>query len=302
MGLHELGNAEFQRFLDDLAETCVARDGVGIAAPQVGENKRVIVVNIDPNNPRYPDRLEFPLTIVINPVVKSRAGELCSDWEGDLSVGLRGIVPRASSCTVTGMDRHGNAVAFDLRDAFHARVFQHEIDHLDGVFFIDRVQRTDTLAELPEWETYWKGSLPYGATPQWDRVALFLMRLTHEISAWASVVLIPKPSGEALYCAAHYRLPADWARLDNRLDSSSMNARAFVNQQEVVDNEGDVTLPPTDQEVSRHRITASAVVLVPGVGTLEVLANTAGYRFDDSRLQTMRATAETVAQYVSGSL
>lgn len=79
-------------------------------------------------------------------MITSRSESIHNDWEGDLSVDLRGLVPRSSTCTVEGIDRDGKAVAFELQDAFHARVFQHEIDHLDGVFFRDRVLRKETLA------------------------------------------------------------------------------------------------------------------------------------------------------------
>ena len=145
----ELGEARFQSFLDDLAETCIANNGAGIAAPQVAVNKRVIVVNVDPANPRYPGHLPFPLTIVVNPTVENRSDTTSEDWEGDLSANLRGLVPRAESCVVTGLDREGNDVRFDLWEPCHARVFQHEIDHLDGYFFIDRIVKKETLLELP---------------------------------------------------------------------------------------------------------------------------------------------------------
>jgi hypothetical protein len=128
----------------------------------------------------------------------------------------------------------------------------------------------------------------------WRSIVPELKRLTEDLSAWAAVVLIPK-SEEALRCAAHYGLPADWGQSDNRLDSGSMNARAFLTQQEVVDNAGEVTAPPGEHEVSQHVITASAVVIVPNVGTLEVLANTSGYHFGDEQLQRMRECAQQVA-------
>jgi hypothetical protein len=127
------------------------------------------------------------------------------------------------------------------------------------------------------------------------------MHLTDEISGWAAVVLIPKSSGEALYCAAHYQLPDDWAALDNRLDSGSMNATAYLSQEEQVDNDAKNTAPPTNQAVSYHSITASAVVLVPSIGTLEVLADRQGYRFGDKQLQAMRLTAAAISQLVSKS-
>lgn len=153
----ELQTTNFQTFLDQLAKICVASKGVGIAAPQLAVNKRVIVVYIDPENPRYIKKKPFPLTIIINPKLVKLASETEEDWEGDLSVDLRGLVPRAVSCVVNGWDRNGNEVSFDLTDNFHARVFQHEIDHLDGVFFIDKVKRLETLSEYKEWKKYWEG-------------------------------------------------------------------------------------------------------------------------------------------------
>lgn len=154
------------------------------------------------------------------------------------------------------------------------------------------------LLELPEWETYWKGAQPFGITPEWELVALLLMRLTHELSAWSAVALIPKSTGDALRCAAHYRLPKDWAQLENRFDSGSMNSRAFLNQQEVINNEDIVTLLPTNNEVTHHRVTASAVVLIHNIGTLEVLANSDEYRFEDKQLRVIRDAAATIAEYM----
>lgn len=152
----ELTTKSFQRFLDNLAQTCIKSNGAGIAAPQVGVNKRVIVVNVNPKNPRYPGRKYFPLTIIINPRVTSHSRQMKEDWEGDLSASIRGLVPRPKNCTVVGLNRDGNKVTYKLTD-FHARVFQHEIDHLDGIFLTDRVKRKETLSEIAEWEKYWRG-------------------------------------------------------------------------------------------------------------------------------------------------
>lgn len=152
----ELKGKRFQKFLDDLTTLCVKNNGAGIAAPQVGVNKRVIVVHVDPTNPRYPGREEFPLTIIINPKIIKKSKEIKEDWEGDLSVDLRGLVPRSESCIVKGLDRFGKEVEFNLDYDFHARVFQHEIDHLDGTMFIDRVKNTKSFSEYKEWKKYWK--------------------------------------------------------------------------------------------------------------------------------------------------
>lgn len=152
----ELKTTDFQKFLDDLIVTCDKNDGVGIAAPQVGVNKRVIVVHVDPNNPRYKSKPAFPTTIVINPKITDKAKIQKDDWEGDLSCGFRAAVPRATWCRVEGLDRHGKPVKYNLQNDFHARVFQHEIDHLDGKFFIDHVKRYETISETAEWKKYWK--------------------------------------------------------------------------------------------------------------------------------------------------
>lgn len=152
----QLQTKTFQKFLDDLAVLCLANNGVGIAAPQVGMNKRVIVVHVDPKNPRYLGRKAFPLSIIINPKIVSQSKNKQEDWEGDLSVDIRGLVPRSVTCSVSGLDRHGKSVIFVLENDFHARVFQHEIDHLDGIFFLDKVKDTKTLTEYEEWKKYWK--------------------------------------------------------------------------------------------------------------------------------------------------
>jgi peptide deformylase len=152
----ELKTKTFQKFLDRLCAICDANEGVGIAAPQVGVNKRIIVVHVDPKNPRYPDKKPFPLTVVLNPKIIKKSKAVEDGWEGDLSASLRAVVPRAKTCVVTGLDRQGNPLRLDLDYGFHARVFQHEIDHLSGVMMIDRVKRRETICELPEWKKYWK--------------------------------------------------------------------------------------------------------------------------------------------------
>ncbi len=153
----ELATSQFQAFLDELSAICVTNNGVGIAAPQVGVNKRVIVVHVDPLNPRYLGKKPFPLTTVVNPKISVRSTVKADDWEGDLSIAIRALVPRAKTCEVRGLDRQGKPVVFELSYDFHARVFQHEIDHLNGVLFLDRVKRKQTLSEPAEWEKYWKG-------------------------------------------------------------------------------------------------------------------------------------------------
>lgn len=154
-----LAAKSFQKFLDDLSETCIKSDGAGIAAPQVGVNKRVIVVHVDPKNPRYPNKKPFPLTIIINPKLTLHSKQKKEDWEGDLSVGIKALVPRYKTCSVIGLNRSGQQMTYKLTYDFHARVFQHEIDHLNGTCFIDRVKNKDTFSELAEWEKYWKNKV-----------------------------------------------------------------------------------------------------------------------------------------------
>lgn len=158
VSLKELQTKTFQKFLDKLTQTLTKDLGVGIAAPQVGVSKRIIVVGIDfSRSPQYNNKKEFPLTIVINPKITKHASETREDWEGDLSADIRGLVPRPVTCTVTGLDREGKEVTYDLQDDFHARVFQHEIDHLDGIMFLDKVKRTKSFSETIPWRKYWKG-------------------------------------------------------------------------------------------------------------------------------------------------
>jgi len=159
--LKELSTKTFQKFLDKLINTLTNGAGVGIASPQVGISKRIIVVGIDFKRcPQYDNKKEFPLTIVINPKITKESKETKEDWEGDLSADIRGIVPRAVTCTVVGIDREGKEVIYDLQDDFHARVFQHEIDHLDGIMFLEKVQEVKSFSETKMWRKYWKGKDP----------------------------------------------------------------------------------------------------------------------------------------------
>lgn len=133
--LHEL--------IQDMEDTMAAMHGAGLAAPQIGINQRVVIFGSttrDQANPRYPDADYVPYTILINPVI-SIIGEAMEDgWEGCLSVpGLRGVVPRYQSIQYKGFDPYGNAIDRTV-SGFHARVVQHECDHLDGILYPMRVQ------------------------------------------------------------------------------------------------------------------------------------------------------------------
>ena len=132
------GSERLQQLIDDLFDTKLAFSGAGLAAPQIDEPWRIFVVGMG-HNPRYPDADPLPDRVLINPVIKSIGDELSSGWEGCLSVpGLRGEVERWQRINLKWQDREGCSHTEELQD-FHARVVQHENDHLDGVLFPDRL-------------------------------------------------------------------------------------------------------------------------------------------------------------------
>ena len=126
------------KLLDDMVETMYAAPGVGLAAPQIGVSQRVVIFGVD-KNPRYPDAEEVPFTVLVNPTLTMLAREVESDWEGCLSVpGMRGVVPRYTKLRYTGTDEEGNPIDRTV-EGFHARVVQHECDHLDGILYPQRM-------------------------------------------------------------------------------------------------------------------------------------------------------------------
>ncbi len=132
------GSHHLKQLIDDLFDTKLAYSGAGLAAPQIDEPWRVFVIGMS-HNPRYPDAVPLPERVLINPVIKSIGNELISGWEGCLSVpGLRGEVNRWQRIRLKWQDREGDSHTEELHD-FHARVVQHEQDHLDGVLFPDRL-------------------------------------------------------------------------------------------------------------------------------------------------------------------
>ena len=125
--------------LEDMRDTMRAQNGAGLAAPQIGVNLRVVIFGVD-RNPRYPDAESVPYTELINPVLTGLSDELEDGWEGCLSVpGLRGVVPRWARIRYTGFDPYGDAIN-RVVDGFHARVVQHECDHLIGKLYPMRVR------------------------------------------------------------------------------------------------------------------------------------------------------------------
>ena len=129
---------ELHQLLVDLADTMVAANGAGLAAPQIGVDLQVVIFGGAPN-PRYPDAPVVPATVLINPVITPLDADMDDGWEGCLSVpGLRGLVPRHRRIHYTGFDHYGRAIDREA-DGFHARVVQHECDHLIGRLYPTRM-------------------------------------------------------------------------------------------------------------------------------------------------------------------
>ena len=146
-----LARPEVQGFIDDLIESMYEHDGTGLAAPQVHVSSRIVVYQVDGPEP---GAQEVPLTVLVNPVVTLATDEREEDWEGCLSLpDLRGRVKRATRVEVEALDRDGNGLKFTAR-GFHARVIQHETDHLDGVLYVDRMDDMSSLCFLDEFYRY----------------------------------------------------------------------------------------------------------------------------------------------------
>jgi peptide deformylase len=150
----ELQSTEIQKFIDDMVETMREYDGVGLAANQVHESKQIAVLEVA-DNPRYPQKARVPLAVLINPVITPLSEEMEEDWEGCLSIpDLRGKVPRYRSIRVQALARDGTELDFIAHD-FHARVIQHEWDHLNGKVYLDSMRDLSTLAFLAEFGRFW---------------------------------------------------------------------------------------------------------------------------------------------------
>jgi len=133
------GTPELRELLSDMRETMIAAHGAGLAAPQIGVLERVVIFGFE-HNDRYPDADPVPYTELINPVLTPLGAAMDEDWEGCLSVpGLRGRVPRFSALRYTGFDPEGRAIEREV-SGFHARVIQHECDHLDGILYPMRMR------------------------------------------------------------------------------------------------------------------------------------------------------------------
>jgi peptide deformylase len=150
----ELRSPAFQAFVDDLIETMRAAGGAGLAAPQVGDLRRVAVVEVGEHHPRYPYKPPIPLTVMVNPVLEPARDETVMINEGCLSVpDLRGEAERFVDVRVRYRDRDG-AEHDEHRRGLTAGTFQHEVDHLDGVLFLDRVRDPRTFTTWAQFDRH----------------------------------------------------------------------------------------------------------------------------------------------------
>ncbi len=132
--VRRFGTRELEELLVDLRDTMAAENGAGLAAPQIGVGLRVVIFGVE-SNPRYPDAESVPYTELVNPVLTPLSDEIEEGWEGCLSVpGLRGVVPRYAALRYEGFDPKGRRIRREV-SGFHARVVQHECDHLDGILY-----------------------------------------------------------------------------------------------------------------------------------------------------------------------
>ncbi len=130
---------ELHSLITDMEDTMRSLDGAGLAAPQIGVGLQVVIFGVD-HNARYPDAEPVPYTVLINPVLAPLGNEIEEGWEGCLSVpGMRGLVPRHRQIRYRGRDRRGQAIDRTVSD-FHARVVQHECDHLSGILYPMRIR------------------------------------------------------------------------------------------------------------------------------------------------------------------
>ena len=137
--VEKLDASELHELIEDMMQTMQALNGAGLAAPQIGVDLQVVIFGVDAN-PRYPDAEPVPHTVLINPELEPLSDEFEEGWEGCLSVpGMRGLVPRYKRLRYRGVDQFGNPIDRSVED-FHARVVQHEVDHLLGILYPMRIE------------------------------------------------------------------------------------------------------------------------------------------------------------------
>lgn len=147
--VRDFGAAALDALLVDMRDTMAALNGAGLAAPQIGVSLRVVIFGVEANA-RYPDAPPVPRTVLVNPVLTALSPEQEEDWEGCLSVpGMRGRVPRYTRLRYQGVDERGRPIDRTV-EGFHARVVQHEVDHLDGVLYPMRIRDFTTFGFTEE--------------------------------------------------------------------------------------------------------------------------------------------------------
>ena len=147
--VENLATDELRALVADMKETMTAKNGAGLAAPQIGVSQRVVIFGVE-SNPRYPDAEPVPFTVLVNPRLVMLTREVDEDWEGCLSVpGMRGVVPRYTKLRYSGFDEEGNPIE-RVAEGFHARVVQHECDHLDGILYPQRMTDMRTFGFTKE--------------------------------------------------------------------------------------------------------------------------------------------------------
>jgi peptide deformylase len=170
LSAEELGSDEVQRLIDDMIETKRAAHGAGLAANQVGRAVRVAVVEVEPGNPRYPYKPPVDLTVIVNPEIEAVDDELFAINEGCLSVPhLRGDVERHVNVRVRYLDREGQPHE-EIRRGLTAGTFQHEVDHLDGVLFLDRVRDPSTFSTWEQFDRHRRAEFEARARELVERV------------------------------------------------------------------------------------------------------------------------------------
>ena len=168
----EFDTPQLHALVADMFDTMAAERGAGLAAPQIGVGLRVVVFGFEENveeNPNYPERPPVPITVLVNPEIEPLGEAMDEGWEGCLSVpGLRGLVPRYTHIRYTGFDQYGRRIDRTV-EGFHARVAQHECDHLDGILYPQRMRDMSTFGFVEELSV--SGALGGGRQPCEDERA-----------------------------------------------------------------------------------------------------------------------------------
>lgn len=150
----EFASEALQELIQDMKDTMDHLGGIGIAAPQIGVNKQICIIDVDPENPRYENEEATEFLVICNPIIKSLTDEKQGFWEGCLSVpGLRGYVERPSSISLDYKDQLGHSMQIEAHE-FLATVFQHELDHLFGKLYIDRIKGPEYLSFESEYSQF----------------------------------------------------------------------------------------------------------------------------------------------------